>query len=236
MKCLILAGGFGTRLYPLTRNRAKALLEYKGQPLINHIVRMVPPHIPVLVNTSRKFEGEFRRWQQTVPREVTILVENVMKEEDKLGAIGSLDFWVSAVPIAEDLLVIAGDNYFEFSLLGFLGAYDGQHTLVAVHDLGNRNLARQFGVVRLDGVRIVQFHEKPAEPESSLIATACYVFPQRVFPLLSLYCRLGEKDNLGSFIAYLVNHDGVHAYAFAEPWVDIGSVENLISRDNDQTT
>ena len=231
MKCLILAGGFGTRLYPLTRNRAKALLEYKGQPLINHIVRMVPPHIPVLVNTSRKFEPEFRRWQQTAPREVTILVENVMKEEDKLGAVGSLAFWITNAPIAEDILVIAGDNYFEFSLSEFLASYDGQHTLVAVYDVGDRNLARQFGVVRLDGVRIVKFQEKPAKPESSLIATACYVFPRRVFSLLSLYCRLGEKDNLGSFVAYLVDRDEVHAYAFSEPWVDIGTVENLTAED-----
>ncbi len=232
MKCLILAGGFGTRLYPLTRNRAKALLEYKKQPLINHVLRQVPQGIPVLVNTSKRFEAEFRRWQETAPREVRILVENVMKEEEKLGAVGSLDFWIANVPITEDLLVIAGDNYFEFSLPGFLASYDGEHTLVAVHDISDRNLARPFGVVRLDGMKIVEFKEKPAEPESSLIATACYVFPRRVFPLLNLYCRLGEKDNLGSFVAYLVNCDEVHAYAFTEPWVDIGSVENLTAEDH----
>ena len=232
MKCLILAGGFGTRLYPLTRNRAKALLEYKGQPLIDHVVLMVPPHIPVLVNTSRRFEAEFRRWQQTAPRQVMILVEEAMSEGEKLGAIGSLHFWITNAPITEDLLVIAADNYFEFSLHKFLDSYDGQHTLVAVHDIGDRKLARQFGVVRLDGNGIAEFHEKPAKPESSLIATACYVFPRRVFPLLSLYCRLGEKDNLGSFVAYLVNRDEVHAYVFTEPWVDIGSVENLTAEDH----
>ncbi len=232
MKCLILAGGFGTRLYPLTRNRAKALLEYNGQPLVNHIVRMVPLHIPVLVNISRKFEAEFRQWQQTAPRRVTILVEDAMSEGEKLGAVGSLDFWITNAPITEDLLVIAADNYFEFSLPWFLDSYDGQHTLVAVYDVGDRNLARQFGVVRLDGIRIAEFQEKPAKPESSLIATACYVFPRRVFPLLSLYCRLGEKDNLGSFVAYLVNRDEVHAYVFTEPWVDIGSVENLTAEDH----
>ena len=236
MKCLILAGGFGTRLYPLTRNRAKALLEYKGQPLINHIVRMVPPHIPVLVNISRRFEAEFRRWQQTAPREVTILVENVMKEEDKLGAVGSLDFWITDVPITEDLLVIAGDNYFEFGLPGFLESYDGQHTLVAVFDVGDRNLARQFGVVRLDGIRIAEFQEKPAVPQSSLVATACYVLPSRVFPLLRHCCQKGKRDNLGGFIAHLVDNDEVHAYAFTEPWVDIGSIENLVSKDNIETT
>ena len=236
MKCLILAGGFGTRLYPLTRNRAKALLEYKGQPLVNHIVRMVPPHIPVLVNISRKFEAEFRRWQRTAPRQVTILVEDAMSEGEKLGAVGSLDFWIANAAITEDLLVIAGDNYFEFSLPKFLDSYDREHTLVAVHDLGDRALARQFGVVRLDGSRIAEFHEKPAVPQSSLVATACYVLPSRVFPLLRHYCQKGKRDNLGRFIAHLVDNDEVHAYAFTERWVDIGSIENLVSKDNIETT
>jgi len=232
MKCLILAGGFGTRLYPLTRNRAKALLEYKGQPLIDHLVRMVPPHIPLLVNTSRRFEAEFRRWQQTAPREVTILVEDAMTEGEKLGAIGSLHFWITNAPITEDLLVIAADNYFEFSLPKFLDSYDAQHTLVAVHDIGDRKMAREFGVVRLDGSKIVEFHEKPAVARSSLVATACYVLPTRVFSLLRQYCQKGKRDNLGGFMAYLVDNDEVHAYAFTEPWVDIGSVENLTAEDH----
>lgn len=236
MRCLILAGGFGTRLYPLTRNRAKALLEYKGQPLINHVVHMVPPDIPILVNTSRRFEAEFRRWHQTAPREVTVLVEDAMKEEEKLGAVGSLHFWIANVPINEDLLVIAADNYFEFSLPRFLASYDGQHTLVAVYDVGDRKLARQFGVVRMDGIRISELQEKPAAPQSSLVATACYVLPSRVFPILRQYCQQGKRDNLGGFIAYLVDNDEVHAYAFTEPWVDIGSVENLASKDGIETT
>lgn len=228
MKCLILAGGFGTRLYPLTINRAKALLGYKGKPIISHIVDKIPKNIDIMVNTNKKFEADFHQWQRTINRKVEILVEEVLSEDQKLGAVGSLNFWIEKKPIVEALLVIAGDNYFEFDLAQFIARYDGKHTLVAVYDIGDKGKASQFGVVQLDGHRIAEFQEKPAKPKSSLVATACYIFPQWIFPLLRQYCQRGKRDNLGSFIAYLIDKDEVHAYTFTESWIDIGSVENLV--------
>lgn len=227
MKCLILAGGFATRLYPLTLNKAKALLEYKGRPIIDYIVDRVPQDISIMVNTNKNFEADFHNWQQNLSRDVEILVEEALSEKQKLGAVGSLNFWIENKPIVQDLLVIAGDNYFEFDLAQFIASYDGKHSLVAVYDVGDKSKATQFGVVQLDEHRIVKFQEKPARPESSLVATACYIFPRRVFPHLHQYCRQGKRDNLGSLIAYLVEQEEVHAYAFTEPWVDIGSVEDL---------
>lgn len=227
MKCLILAGGFATRLYPLTLNKAKALLEYKGKPIINYVVDKVPQNINIMVNTNKKFEADFHNWQQNLSREVEILVEEALTDNQKLGAVGSLSFWIENKPIVEDLLVIAGDNYFEFDLAQFIASYDGKHSLVAVYNIGDKSKATQFGVVQLDEHRIVKLQEKPARPESSLVATACYIFPQRIFFHLHQYCQQGRRDNLGSLIAYLVEQEEVHAYAFTEPWVDIGSVEDL---------
>ena len=228
MKCLILAGGFATRLYPLTLNKAKALLEYRGKPIIDYVISAVPQNISIMVNTNKKFESDFHQWQRGLSREVEILVEEVSTEQQKLGAVGSLNFWIEDKPINEDLLVIAGDNYFEFNLAQFIARYDGKHTLVAVYDIGDKNKATQFGVVQLDKHRLVKFQEKPNKPESSLIATACYIFPQRIFPYLYQYCQQGKRDNLGSLIAYLVDQDEVHAYTFTEPWIDIGSAEDLV--------
>ncbi len=223
MKCLVLASGFGVRLYPLTIHKAKALLEYNGKPVLSHIVDKVPAGIEVFVCCNRKFEADFRKWQIHTDRQVEVCVEDVWNEEQKKGAIGSLNFWVEEKKFTDDLLVIAGDNYFEFDLKDFIAAYNGKNVLVAVHDINDRQKARQFGVVKLDGKRIVEFEEKPAEPKSSLVATAVYILPPRVFPVLSHYHSLGERDNLGSFIAYLVEREEVHAYAFSEAWRDIGS-------------
>ena len=230
MKCLILAGGFGTRLYPLTVDRAKPLLEYKGKPIISHIVDKIPHNMEIMVNTNKKFEADFRKWQRSAGRRVEILVEETLSEDQKLGAVGSLCFWIENKRIVEDLLVIAGDNYFEFDLAKFIVSYDGMHALIAICDIGDKGKACQFGVVKLDGRRIVEFQEKPACPKSSLVATACYIFPPRVFPLLHQYCQQGKRDNLGNFIASLIGQEEVHAYAFTEHWIDIGSLKDLACR------
>jgi len=229
MKSLILASGFGTRLYPLTITKAKGLLEYKGKPLISYIVDSIPQGIDILVNVNQKFEADFRQWQKTLSREITLCVEPVLTEEQSLGACGSVNYWVKEKNITEDLLVVASDNYFEFDMNRFIRAFNGRdgakNTLIAVHDIGDRSKAHQYGVVRLDGHRIVEFEEKPAEPKSSLIATACWILPARVLPILSEFCATGRKDNLGSFIAYLLTREEVHAYPFTELWLDVGSFE-----------
>jgi glucose-1-phosphate thymidylyltransferase len=224
MKCLILASGFGTRLYPLTKSKAKALLEYNGKPVISHIIDKIPQDIDILVNINRKFELDFRQWKDKIGRAVTLCVEPVLTEEQAFGAVGSLDYWIKAKNITDDLLVIASDNYFEFDLRKFIAAYTGEHTLAAVYDIGDKSKAGQFGVVRLEGNRIVELVEKPMKPESSLVAIACYIFPPRIFPLLFLCCTEG-RDNLGNFISYLVEIDQVNAYPFSDVWLDIGSLE-----------
>ncbi len=223
MKCLILAGGFGTRLYPLGINQAKALLRYQDKPLLTHIVDKIPHGVDILVSINKQFEADFSRWRSTVDKPVELCIEDVWTEEQKRGAVASLDFWINHKNITQDLLVIAGDNYFEFDLSKFIAAYDGMNSLVAVYDIGNPWEASQFGVVRLDGYKIVELKEKPTKPRSSLIATACYLLPPRIFALLSQYCTEGKRDNLGDFIAYLIDTDEVHGYPFTELWFDIGS-------------
>ncbi len=225
MKILILASGFGTRLYPLSLTKAKALLEYKGKALISHVVDKIPANIDILVNTNKKFEADFRRWQDSIGRGLTLCIEPVFTEEQSFGAVGSMDYWIRAKNINDDLLVIASDNYFEFDLRQFISAYDGENTLVAVYDVGDTSKASRFGVVRLDGHKITELEEKPEKPKSSLIAIACYIFPPRIFPLLFQCCAQGKRNNLGDFISYLIEMDEVHAYTFSGLWLDIGSVE-----------
>ena len=94
MKCMILASGFGTRMYPLTLNTAKALLPYRGKPMINHIVDKIPGDIEILVNVNRKFEDDFRDWSEQQKRDITICIEDIYSNEQRLGAIGSLNHWI----------------------------------------------------------------------------------------------------------------------------------------------
>lgn len=227
MKSLVLSSGFGTRLYPLTLTMAKGLLGYRGRPLIDYVIDKIPQDVDILVNVNKKFEDDFHRWRDGVPRDIKICTEPVYNEEQSLGAIGSITYWIKNENITEDLLVLASDNYFEFNVSSFIGRFNGRNTLVAVQDIGDVSLASQYGVVQLDGDRIVQFEEKPPRPKSSLIATACWVLPSRVFPIMFEYSSAGKRDNLGSFVTYLIEEikEDVYAFPFTERWLDIGSIE-----------
>ena len=225
MKCLILASGFGTRLYPLTQHQAKALLPYKGKPMINHIVDKIPAGVDILVNVNKKFAADFHTWQKRQNRKIDICVEDVSSEEERLGAVGALHHWIREKGIREDLMVFGSDNYFEIDLVKFMSGFDGQHVLVAIYDVLEKENARQYGVVKIEGNRIIELEEKPAFPKSSLVATACWILPARVFPLISEFCRGERKDNLGNLITYLIEKENVLAFPFHEKWIDIGSLE-----------
>jgi glucose-1-phosphate thymidylyltransferase len=237
MKSLVLSSGFGTRLYPLTLTVAKGLLEYRGRPLIDYVIDKIPRDVDILVNVNKKFEDDFRRWREGVPRDIKICAEPVYNEEQSLGAIGSLIYWIKNENITEDLLVIASDNYFEFKLTDFLARYNGRDMLLAVREIGDVNLAKKYGVVETDGDRIVHFEEKPAEPKSSLVATVCYVYPSRIFPVLFDYAGAGRRDNIGSFVTYLIDEakEPAYAFPFTERWLDIGSIEvyEALKREGD---
>ncbi|MFC1902783.1 sugar phosphate nucleotidyltransferase [Chloroflexota bacterium] len=110
MKCLILAGGFGTRLYPHTIKRTKGLLEYRGKPLLTRIIDNISQDISILVTTNRRFESDFNHWVKTINRPIEICIEEAQSEQQKLGTVPSTDYWIKNKNITEDLLVIAADS------------------------------------------------------------------------------------------------------------------------------
>jgi glucose-1-phosphate thymidylyltransferase len=179
---------------------------------------------------------DFRCWRENIDMKIEMDVEDVWTEKQKKGALGSLTFWIEQADINEDLLILASDNYFEFDLSQFIAAHSGRNTLVAVHDIGDRNRAGQFGVVEVEKGRIVKCEEKPKHPKTSLIGIACYIFPPRLFAVLSsFHDQHPELDELGHFITYLVKYDEVDAYIFTEICKDIASIiwesgEVIVSR------
>ena len=101
MICLILAGGFATRMYPKGAQQAKALLSYKGQPVISHLINSIPSHIPILVTTNKKFEASFLQWKNQLDRDISILTEDTLTDEQKPGAVGAINLWVQKMNIKE---------------------------------------------------------------------------------------------------------------------------------------
>jgi len=225
MKCLILAGGFGTRLGELGKKTAKPLLPLGEKPLATWIAQQIPASIPLYISTNTVFAASIKEWAGTINRPAEIVIEKeAVSVDTKLGAVGSIHQFVSNSGVDDDLLVIAGDNFFGASLEAFLADYDGRNTLVAVYDIGDIRRAKDYGVVKLEGKRIVEFVEKPAEPASTMIATACYILPGRVLPYLNGAVQR-HRDHLGTFIQYLVEREPVYAHVLDGEWYDIGNIE-----------
>lgn len=227
MKAVVLAGGFATRLWPLSERRAKPLLPIAGKEIVSHLVEKLPKDIEIIISTNEQFEKPFKDWKRAKfpKRNIKILVEPVATEGEKKGAIGGISYAISECKIDDDLVVLAGDNLFTFDLAHFVSEYKG-NALVAVYDIESREKAKKFGVVHIQNNKIVEFEEKPQKPKSSIVSTLCYILPKESLPYLKEFAKKG-KDNAGDFIAYLVKNSpfDVEPYIFSGSWFDVGSFE-----------
>ena len=232
MKALILAAGYATRLYPLTKDRPKPLLELGGRPMVDWIldrIGEVDDVDEVHLVTNAKFAPAFRAW---APPGVVVHDDGTTSEDDRLGAIGDIAF----VDLAgDDLLVIAGDNLFDFSLRDYVEFWreKGRASAVALYDVGDVELARKYGIVELgEDERVVGFVEKPEKPPSTLAATATYLFHRDHVALVSRYLEEGNSpDQPGRFVAWLQAREPVFGHRFQGEWLDIGDHEQLREAD-----
>jgi glucose-1-phosphate thymidylyltransferase len=234
MRALILAAGYATRLYPLTKDRPKPLLEVGGQPLVDWIldaIAEVAAIEEVHLVTNAKFAPAFRAW---APPQVVVHDDGTRDEDDRLGAIGDLAFVLDDLG-GDDVLVVAGDNLFDFSLRDFVAFWrgKGRASAVALYDVGHVELARKYGIVALDDrARIVSFLEKPDDPPSTLAATATYLFHREHLALVPRYLEEGNSpDQPGGFVAWLQAREPVYGYRFEGEWLDIGDHDQLRHAD-----
>lgn len=233
MKCIILAGGFATRLWPLTESKAKPLLHLKDRPLISHIVEALPKDLEIIISTNAVFETDFKTWVQSFPdRKIHIFVEDSGGEEFKKGALGATALCIQELGIEEDLLLLAGDNYFGFKIENLLAQFK-QNPLLAAYDIGDLNHARKFGVVVEKDGKAVEFQEKPDHPKSTLVSTGCFVFPQKNLKDIIHYAQ-EKNDDLGGVFEYLTQKgEEIDVFKFREAWVDIGSYEAYLQANID---
>jgi glucose-1-phosphate thymidylyltransferase len=224
MKAFVLAGGFATRLWPLTEKRAKPLLPLAGKPIITHLVESIPADVHVTVSTNAMFAKGFQEWLQELDRERTeLVVEGTRSDDQKLGALGSIAQWVEHEHIEEDVLILTGDNYLGFPLSRFLEAYRGT-ALLAAHEIGDLERAKAFGTVLVDPNdprRVIGFEEKPASPKSTLVSTGCVLLPKAALAVLKEFAKV-KPDNLGGIFEELIRRGiGVDCFTFTEPWLTI---------------
>jgi len=236
MDVLILAAGYAVRLQPLTLNTPKSLLEVAGKKIIDRIIdKLVPIKDAVgtaFVVSNEKHFQQFKEWldARQAPFEIMLINDGSTTNENRLGAIRDMALAIDAGGIAGDLLVIAGDNLFEFDLTAFLvfASSRPDKVVTAFRDIGDLRAATRYGVAKVDRAgKVVAFEEKPAHPESTLISTGIYYFPKGTVGLVKEYLRSGAVlDAPGNLINWLVSRGEVSGFVFDEDWFDIGDPDS----------
>ena len=229
MKCIILAAGYATRLYPLTENFPKPLLDVGGKPILDWLVDDLAPEIEeFVVISNHRFAGHFDAWAAGRAADgirIRVVDDGTETNETRLGAVRDIQFAAEKLQIAEDCMVMAGDNVLDFSLKGFVEfSRKAGTSCVMCHEEHRLEALRKTAVITIepDG-RITSYEEKPAEPKGTLAVPPFYYYRaedlKRIPEALSEGCGC---DAPGSFAAWLSHKVPMHAYVMPGKRHDIG--------------
>jgi len=234
MKAIVLAGGYATRLWPITKHRPKMFLPVGESTVIDTVFADLEADdriSEVFVSTNERFAADFESYLADSEFEKpTLSVEETTAEDEKFGVVGALAQLIDREGVEEDLIVVAGDNLISFDIAAFVDFFEAKETpALAAYDVGSKERARSYGLVDLDGDRVVDFQEKPDDPKSTLVSIACYAFPADDLPLFEEYLDAGENpDEPGWFIQWMQARQAVHAFTFDGAWFDIGTPESYL--------
>ena len=235
MKGIVLAGGYATRLWPITRHRPKMMLPMGETTVIDRVLENLETDDridEVFVSTNERFADDFRTFLAERDYEkARLTVEGTHREAEKPGVVAALADLVEREDITEDTVVVAGDNVFSFDVSDFVDDFlAAGEPMLAAYDVGSLERATSYGVVGLDSQdRVNAFQEKPTEPKSTLISIACYGFPAETLGCLAEYLAAGNNpDEPGWFLQWLIEQVPVHAFSFDGAWFDVGTPESYL--------
>lgn len=234
MKAIILAAGYATRLYPLTKNQPKPLLKVGNKSILDSIVeKMVEIREleEIFIVTNNKFHQHFEEWaeQSNYPVKLTTINDGTLSNEDRLGALGDIDFVIEKANVKDDLLIAAGDNLFGFSLVDFVDFYH-QHEGNAISIYREEDLAQlvRGGTADIDdNNQVIGFEEKPEKVKYPYSVPTFYIIQSSDVSLFNQYKNEGHNmDANGNFIPYLLEHSKVNGFVFDDYRYDIGTLES----------
>lgn len=235
MKCVILAAGYATRLYPLTENFPKPLLKVKDKTIIDWIISDLDAYGLIsefIIVSNHKFITIFEDWKKdcSYQAKITVLDDGTVDNEHRLGAVKDIAFAIEQCNIKEDLMVVAGDNLTDFSLKGFVDYFmDKNASCVMRHFEDDFNKLRKTGVIMIDDAgKILEMQEKPAEPKSNWAVPPFYIYKKEDLEKIvtAVKDEVCNTDAPGDFIAWMCSQGDVYAYEMPGKRYDIGSLES----------
>ena len=231
MKCLFLAAGYATRLYPLTENFPKPLLKVREKPILDWLIDDLESQ-PGLVDeyvvvTNDKFAAHFEDWTKSRGERIVVVNDGAKTNETRLGAVKDAQLAIEKAQIDDDLLVLAGDNLLDFSLRRFVAyAQEKRSTCVMRYYEPELGKLRKRGVAEIDdSERIVSMIEKPAEPKSHWCVPPFYYYARKDLKLIKRGIESGcGVDAPGSLVAWLCEQTNVYAFEMPGKRYDIGDL------------
>lgn len=232
MKCLILAAGYATRLYPLTENFPKPLLEVGEKTILDWLVDDIDKSGLVdeyVVISNHKYASHFEKWANGKVQNITVVDDGTSTNETRLGAVKDIQFAIDKLALDDDLLVIAGDNVLDFSLTKFIeyAKKKKYSSVMRYYEPDNKKLLK-CGVVTIDeNDKILNMTEKSLTPATHWCCPPFYYYSKEDSKLISKAIENGcGVDAPGSYIAWLCRQTSVFAMEMPGKRYDIGNLES----------
>lgn len=233
MKCLILAAGYATRLYPLTENFPKPLLKVGEKTILDWLIDdidtlgMVDQYVVI---SNHKFAQHFDAWAKEKSQNIVVVDDGTSTNETRLGAVCDVQYAIDQLKLDDDMLVIAGDNVLDFSLTKFMAYAEQKKTscIMRYYEASEQKLTK-CGVVEIDEQdRILGMEEKPAQPKSHWCCPPFYFYAREDAKRVreAIDGKECGTDAPGSFIAWLCKKTAVHAMEMPGSRYDIGNIES----------
>ncbi|CAD6490790.1 MAG: UTP--glucose-1-phosphate uridylyltransferase AglF [Candidatus Argoarchaeum ethanivorans] len=224
MKGIILAGGTGSRMYPLTKVTNKHLLPVYDKPMIYYPLQtLIDAGIDeILIVSGRGHAGHFlellgsgSEWGVSFTYEI----------QDEAGGIAQALGLAEGFADEENVAVILGDNIFQDRISEDVSGFSGgaKVFLKGVPD------AHRFGVAELEGTRVVCIEEKPEEPRSNLAVTGLYMYGSDVFDVIGTLKPSGRGELEITDVNNYYIEEGRMGYKVLDGyWSDAGTFESLL--------
>ena len=232
MDAIILAGGFAKRMWPLTKNKPKQLLNLAGKPMLGYVIKSLNnlDFDRIIVSVNSFFAPQFQEYLDSNVRakNVELFVEDSDSEDQKLGALGALNLLFKNKNLRGPVFIAGGDNLSDFDLTKMVTVYNKfKADVIGLYDVENIELAKLYGIADLEDNRIVDFVEKPLSPPSTLAATAYWLLSESgIANFFSYINEGGDRDAMGNFLAWNVKRNSVYSVSFKGNWYDIGSLDS----------
>ena len=234
MTCILLAAGYATRLYPLTKDFPKALLDVAGKTILDRVMENLEDGCEIsryVIVTNSRFAGHFSTWAERAKysRPVTVLDDGTDTPENRLGAVGDLLHTIQNLGLDDDLFVMAVDYFVDFRFEDFIRYFrEKDASCILRYEEHEPKILRKAANMSVDGEgRILRMEEKPETPFDIWCAPPFYLYARRDLPLISGSIAQGcPKDAPGYLAAWLSERACVYAMVMPGRHYDVGDIES----------